>query len=134
MRGHKSSTPRKIEFRKRSQSRDHSEDCFSAPGHSYLTDFDFEKNLALFDKKAVFEEIENANPDLVKVVEAKKPQKYRCDENVIQSGPVVLQQIKVPNVNSNLQFVTGMFTLCLITIYSWYSQFICVCHPKSTCQ
>ncbi|KAK3097432.1 hypothetical protein FSP39_009602 [Pinctada imbricata] len=103
----RSTTPRKIDFRKRSQSRDQQDDCFSAPNHSYLTDFDFEKNLALFDKKAVFEEIENANPDCVKVVEAKKPQKYRCDENVLQSGPVVLQQIKVPNnVESVQQFVT----------------------------
>lgn len=104
----KSTTPRKIDFRKRSQSRDQQDDCFSAPNHSYLTDFDFEKNLALFDKKAVFEEIENANPDCVKVVESKKPQKYRCDENVLQSGPVVLQQIKVPNNTESVQqFVTG---------------------------
>lgn len=60
----------------------------------------------MFDKKAVFEEIENTCPEVVKVVENKKPQKYRCDENVLQSGPVVLQQIKVPNAYSTT-FVTG---------------------------
>ena len=98
----KSSVPRKIEFRKKSQSR---QDCFSAPVDSILDDFDFEKNLALFDKKAVFEEIENCNPEVVKVSD-KKPTKYRCDENVLQSGPVILQQIKVPS-QSERTFVTG---------------------------
>lgn len=92
-RGKKSSAPRKIEFRKRSQSRD---ECFSAPAVSYLDDFDFEKNLALFDKKAVFQEIENSGPEMIKAGE-KKPQKYRCDENVLETKQTVLQQIKIPN-------------------------------------
>ena len=101
-RTHRSSVPRKIEFRKKQQTR---QDCFSAPVDSFLDDFDFEKNLALFDKKAVFEEIESAQPEEVRAVD-KKPSKYRCDENVLQSGPVVLQQIKIPN-QSGQTYVTG---------------------------
>lgn len=118
-----SSAAKKIDFRRKlpSQSR---EDCFSAPSESYLQDFDFEKNLALFDKKAVFEEIESANPDLIKVMDTKKPQKYRCDENVLQSAPVVYKQIKVPkSVPSTNTFVTGnlwlIFALlcCVLQIF-----------------
>ena len=102
-RHHRSSVPRKIEFRnKKQQSR---QDCFSAPVDSFLDEFDFEKNLALFDKKAVFEEIESAQPEVVKACE-KTVSKYRCDENVLQSGPVVLQQIKVPNQSCH-SYVTG---------------------------
>ncbi|WAR00959.1 EDC3-like protein [Mya arenaria] len=81
----------RIEFKKNIQNR---QDCFSAPVDSYLDEFDFEKNLKLFDKKAVFEEIENNNPELINI--DKKPEKYRHDENVLQSKPVQLQRIKVP--------------------------------------
>ena len=102
-RHHRSSVPRKIEFRsKKQQAR---QDCFSAPVDSFLDEFDFEKNLALFDKKAVFEEIESAQPEVVKACE-KTVSKYRCDENVLQTAPVVLQQIKVPN-QSGHSYVTG---------------------------
>lgn len=109
-RSHRSSVPRKIEFRKKQQPR---QDCFSAPVDSFLDDFDFEKNLALFDKKAVFEEIENTQPDFIKTAE-KAVSKYRCDENVLQSGPVVLQQIKVPNQSSQI-YVTdsGLIIPCI---------------------
>ncbi|XP_062569542.1 enhancer of mRNA-decapping protein 3-like [Saccostrea cucullata] len=114
-----SSAAKKIEFRSRGPSQGR-EDCFSAPSESYLQDFDFEKNLALFDKKAVFEEIESANPELTKVVETKKPQKYRCDENVLQSAPVVYQQIKVPKaIPSNNSFVTDSGLVVPSISYDW---------------
>ena len=89
-------------MRKKAQSR---QDCFSAPVDSILDEFDFEKNLALFDKKAVFEEIEAEYPEELKVVE--KPTKYRYDENVLQGAPVTLQQIKVPANQSGRLYVTG---------------------------
>lgn len=56
-------------------------------------DFDFEGNLALFDKKEIFKEIDNENifgtksnqkPDLVRQLH-KPEEKYRHDENVIDS-------------------------------------------------
>ena len=92
-----SSTPRKIENgNRRRQPR---ENCFSAPVDSFLgNDFDFEKNLALFDKQAVFKEIEN-NQNYNNIVRSgkEKPTKYRYDENVLDSGPVVYEKIKVEN-------------------------------------
>ncbi|CAC5413803.1 EDC3 [Mytilus coruscus] len=101
----KPSTPRKIDFRKRSQSRD--DCCFSAPTQSCMAEFDFEKNLALFDKKAVFQEIENSGPEIIRANEPKKPLKYRHDENVLETKKSVLQQIKVPNGHGMSQlFVT----------------------------
>lgn len=114
-----SSASKKIDFRRKIQSQSR-EDCFSAPSESYLQDFDFEKNLALFDKKAVFEEIESANPELTKVMDNKKPQKYRCDENVLQSAPVVYKQIKVPkSVPSNSSFVTDSGLVVPSISYEW---------------
>ncbi|KAL4227472.1 enhancer of mRNA decapping [Mactra antiquata] len=90
---HKTSVPRKIEFKKKASNR---QDCFSAPVESILDDFDFEKNLALFDKKAVFEEIENYNIDNNIQITDRKQTKYRCDENVLQSKPAMYQQIQLP--------------------------------------
>ncbi|KAL5005296.1 hypothetical protein ScPMuIL_018752 [Solemya velum] len=91
----KKSTPRKIENRRKGTPR---QDCFSAPVNNFFDEFDFEKNLALFDKKAVFEEIENSVFADPKASDNKKMNgKYKCDENVLRTSPVELQQIKVPN-------------------------------------
>lgn len=68
-------------------------------------DFDFEGNLALFDKKEIFKEIDNEHifgikgsqkPDLVRQL-YKPEEKYRHDENVIES---MLMQFK----NVQLEF------------------------------
>lgn len=82
------------------------EETFSAPTNSYDEDFDIQKNLALFDKKAVFQEIESSG--IIKVVKAgpKQPANYRHDENVLASGPVVYRQIKVPQ-SAGKEYVTG---------------------------
>ena len=85
------------------------EDCFSAPTDSFLDEFDFEKNLALFDKQAVFEEIEKEIEEMgyPKIIRpTNQPAKYRCDENVLQSEPVVYRQIKMTH-SSNKEFQTG---------------------------
>lgn len=70
-------------------------------------EFDFEKNLALFDKEAIFKEIEacngnqNIKPDLVR--QCKKPEdKYRHDENVLQS--VHYRQIQLEFESKNSYF------------------------------
>ncbi|XP_060601775.1 enhancer of mRNA-decapping protein 3-like, partial [Ruditapes philippinarum] len=106
----KTSVPRKIEFRKKTSSR---QDCFSAPVDSLMDEFDFEKNLALFDKKAVFEEIENNNPEVIRVGD-KKPTKYRHDENVLQSKPTTFQQIKVPkDYGSSYVTDSGLIVPCI---------------------
>lgn len=73
---------------------------------SFKQEFDFEKNLALFDKRLVFEEIDASQPDVVRLVDInrKKPSpvfigennepKYRNDQNVINSKPVNYRQIQ----------------------------------------
>jgi enhancer of mRNA-decapping protein 3 len=57
-------------------------------------DFDFEKNLALFDKKAIFNELDNnQKPDLLK--QTPRNGKYRHDENVLVSEPIRYRRIEV---------------------------------------
>ena len=105
-----SSSPRKIEMPARR--RTPREDCFSAPAESILNDeFDFEKNLAMFDKQAVFEEIEHTGyPGMVmRACERGRDAKFKNDENVLPSKPIVFNQIQVPNSVggvSNAEYVT----------------------------
>ncbi|KAK4300386.1 hypothetical protein Pmani_027414 [Petrolisthes manimaculis] len=60
------------------------------------TEFDFEKNLALFDKQAVIEEIQSLKPDVVRQADRYTEKKYRCDENVLPSKQPAKRQIIVP--------------------------------------
>ncbi|CAH1796386.1 unnamed protein product [Owenia fusiformis] len=101
------SQPRKIQTLKQPGK----SDCFSAPMDSFLDDFDFEKNLALFDKQAVFEEIENSCSG--NEMNA-PPVKYRCDENVLKSGPTVFRQIQLPEGDAP-EYVTdsGLVVPCM---------------------
>ncbi|KAI8041789.1 enhancer of mRNA-decapping protein 3 [Drosophila gunungcola] len=64
-------------------------------------DFDFEGNLALFDKQAIWDDIESTHqkPDEVRHVvnhhhHHKPEQKYRHDENILASKPLQLRQIE----------------------------------------
>lgn len=57
-------------------------------------DFDFEGNLALFNKQAIWDIIEaEQKPDLVRQTSLSM-QKYRHDENILVSEPVRLRQIE----------------------------------------
>lgn len=84
--------------------------CFGGEiDHQKMTeDFDFEKNLALFDKRMVFEEIEMENsnqPDVVRLVDCNRVKKnatpvrsemepkYRNDQNVLTTLPAQYNQI-----------------------------------------
>lgn len=104
----KPGTPRKSDPRRRWQDKD--DDCLNTPICSdiFETDFDFEKNLALFDKQAVFEEIDAAiKPDVVRLVDiVHQTPKYRCEEHVLEQQPIVHRQIKVPQAGTR-EFVTG---------------------------
>jgi len=85
------------------------EDCFAVPIDSIVDDeFDFEKNLALFDKRAVFDKIErqrelagSTTPTSSAATGSSSPHptggKYRCDENVLPSRKAVYRQILVSN-------------------------------------
>eukprot|EP00095_Tigriopus_kingsejongensis_P011104 snap_masked-scaffold268_size230776-processed-gene-1.22 protein:Tk11104 transcript:snap_masked-scaffold268_size230776-processed-gene-1.22-mRNA-1 annotation:"enhancer of mrna-decapping protein 3" len=90
------------------------DDCFGEIDESEIgQEFDFESNLALFDKKLVFEEINDeiaANqPDLVRLVDCnrRKPEtKYRNDENVLVSVPAQYRPIETGEVPPPGEYVT----------------------------
>lgn len=66
---YKNGTPNKKErTRGKWMKSSRNEACFGSPLDSSISkDFDFEKNLALFDKQAVFDEINNSQkPDIIK--------------------------------------------------------------------
>lgn len=107
-------TPKKSEsnVRRTAAMRERDEACFSAPVDSEVLEkeFDFEKNLALFDKRAVFDEIEAARShpfaDAARRPGPQSVPKFRCDENVLGGGdPAVLRQIAVPCC-CDLEYVT----------------------------
>jgi len=87
---------KKDRFRQRWSERD--EACFGTPIDNILEqDFDFEKNLALFNKQAVYDEINAQRPDIVRHADtSRRSQKYRHDENVIASTPAMYRQVVVP--------------------------------------
>ncbi|XP_070543498.1 uncharacterized protein [Ptychodera flava] len=95
-----SSAPRVIDGSKNSQKmRARDAACFSAPiDDTYMTEFDFEKNLALFDKAAIFEEINKtqSKDDLTLEMINKKKKNYRHDENVL-SQSLMIEDIVVPH-------------------------------------
>lgn len=100
----KQQNQRKLTQRQKWIERD--EQAFGTPiDQSLNQDFDFEKNLALFNKEAVWEEINNSSkPDVIRQSEINKG-KYRHDENVLLSKPTTLRQIIVP-VNDDKEYVT----------------------------
>ncbi|KAJ8002581.1 hypothetical protein DPEC_G00160390 [Dallia pectoralis] len=83
--------------------RQHRDDeCFGDDVDDGLdTDFDFEGNLALFDKAAVFSQINGSDRHGNGARSRGTPQdptasQYRHDENILQARPVVYRQIAVP--------------------------------------
>ncbi|XP_050500328.1 enhancer of mRNA-decapping protein 3 [Diabrotica virgifera virgifera] len=95
----KNSTPNKKEKNNRKWTKGwRDEECFGSPMEqsNIGKDFDFEKNLALFNKQAIWDEINAQKPDVVKHIDARKPTKYRHDENIISTIPTSYRQITVP--------------------------------------
>ncbi|KAE8751780.1 hypothetical protein FOCC_FOCC001629 [Frankliniella occidentalis] len=95
---------RRDRLRQRWQARD--EACFGSPTHNgFDQDFDFEKNLALFDKQAVFEEIAGQRPDIVQAAnDPRRQQNYRHDQNILVNNRRI-PTIIVPNPGS-AEYVT----------------------------
>ncbi|KAK7081604.1 enhancer of mRNA decapping [Halocaridina rubra] len=102
---HDYSSPRRIDKSevtrtpsKKERIRRRDETTFGTPidDDMLTTDFDFEKNLALFDKQAVIEEIQNLKPDVVRQADRFSEKKYRCDENVLPAKSPPKRQIIVP--------------------------------------
>lgn len=89
-RGDPARTPGKKERQRRARN----EATFGTPIDDMLTtEFDFESNLALFDKQAVYEEIQSHKPDVVRQTVREN---YRYDENVLPSKPLPERKIIVP--------------------------------------
>lgn len=77
-------------------------------------DFDFEKNLALFNKKDFYNKI-HKKPDLVS--HERVSNKYKHNENVLHSTPVKFRQVTVPSPAIN-EYITGEYQLYkLFTIH-----------------
>ncbi|XP_034245311.1 enhancer of mRNA-decapping protein 3 isoform X2 [Thrips palmi] len=99
-------TPNKRDrLRQRWQARD--EACFGSPANDQEFDeeFDFEKNLALFDKQAVYDEIAVQRPDLVQPAnDQRRQQNYRHDQNILVNNRRI-PSIIVPNPGS-AEYVT----------------------------
>lgn len=76
---HKNNTPNKREKNKGKWTKGwKDEECFGSPLDQNISkDFDFEKNLALFNKQALWDELNAQKPDVVRQVDNKKSAKYR---------------------------------------------------------
>lgn len=76
------------------------DECFGDRTNEDLdTDFDFEGNLALFDKDAIFSQIDGSSGHKAPHHSApaeQKPQSYRHDENILEGKPVKYKQITAP--------------------------------------
>ncbi|XP_076236354.1 enhancer of mRNA-decapping protein 3 [Calliopsis andreniformis] len=97
---------KRLSHRQRALERD--EHTFGTPiDQSLSQDFDFEKNLALFNKEAVWQEINSLKPDIVRQSENNRGTsgRYRHDENIIVSEPAVFRQIMVPSAGEK-EYVT----------------------------
>eukprot|EP00794_Sanderia_malayensis_P016969 gene16969-18680_t len=70
---------------------------------SSIPDFDFEKNLALFDKTTVFEQLKESIS-----VGSRKPviRTYKGNENILESEPVSMRRIQVPLEHTGKEYTT----------------------------
>lgn len=100
-RGPNQATPKK-NGSKNGQMKNKDDECFGDGMDDVLDeDFDFEGNLALFDKAKVFSQIESSdrrgNGARSRGTPAEQtPSRYRHDENILEAKPVVYRQIAVP--------------------------------------
>ncbi|MCI4380221.1 hypothetical protein PGIGA_G00237300 [Pangasianodon gigas] len=100
-RGPNQVTPKK-NGSKNGQMKNKDDECFGDGMDDVLDeDFDFEGNLALFDKAAVFSQIDSSdrrgNGARTRGNPAEQtPSRYRHDENILEAKPVVYRQIIVP--------------------------------------
>ncbi|XP_048225448.1 enhancer of mRNA-decapping protein 3 isoform X2 [Perognathus longimembris pacificus] len=95
-------TPKKSGLRN-GQAKSKDEECFGEDAGAIPdTDFDFEGNLALFDKAAVFEEIDTYERRGARArgVPSERPARYRHDENILEAEPIVYRRISVPHTGS----------------------------------
>ncbi|XP_042571372.1 enhancer of mRNA-decapping protein 3-like [Cyprinus carpio] len=101
-RGPNQVTPKKNGMKNGSHMKNKDDECFGDGMEDVLDeDFDFEGNLALFDKAAVFSQIESSerrgNGARSRGTPGEQtPSRYRHDENILEAKPVIYRQITVP--------------------------------------
>ncbi|XP_056307852.1 enhancer of mRNA-decapping protein 3 isoform X2 [Danio aesculapii] len=101
-RGPNQATPKKNGLKNGGHMKNKDDECFGDGMDDVLDeDFDFEGNLALFDKAAVFSQIESSerrgNGARSRGTPGEQtPSRYRHDENILEAKPVVYRQITVP--------------------------------------
>ncbi|XP_070765290.1 enhancer of mRNA-decapping protein 3-like isoform X2 [Enoplosus armatus] len=101
-RGASQAIPKKSSVRNGGPMRPKDDECFGdGTDEDMGTDFDFEGNLALFDKAAVFSQIEGTNSTSNRAQHhstqgEQKALSYRHDENILEVKPVIYRQITVP--------------------------------------
>ncbi|MBN3314075.1 EDC3 protein, partial [Atractosteus spatula] len=100
-RGQSQATPKKNGMKNGGQLKNKDDECFGDGMEDSLdTDFDFEGNLALFDKAAVFSQIETSErrngARSRGTPNERTPSRYRHDENILEAEPIVYRQITVP--------------------------------------
>ncbi|KAM8973450.1 enhancer of mRNA-decapping protein 3 isoform 2-T2 [Pelodytes ibericus] len=97
------------------------------------TDFDFEGNLALFDKAAVFEEIDTRERkggsggvgSKSRATPSERPPTYRHDENILESEPIVYRRIVVPQPGGK-EYCTDLGLVVPSIPYSLHKRLLCV--------
>lgn len=102
--------PHKLDKKKNAQNRRFEKNsiAFGAPvdDPGMKKDFDFEGNLALFDKQAIWNKIDaDQKPDVVRQTGHVTKNNYRHDENILISKPVGHRQIKTKHAGT-LEYVT----------------------------
>ncbi|XP_056268620.1 enhancer of mRNA-decapping protein 3-like isoform X2 [Pseudoliparis swirei] len=101
-RGAMQAAQKKNSVRNGGPTRTRDDECFGGGTDENMgADFDFEGNLALFDKAAVFSQIEGTAGQSNRaphhnVQGDHKPLSYRHDENILEAKPVIYRQITVP--------------------------------------
>uniref|UniRef100_W5NBJ0 Enhancer of mRNA-decapping protein 3 n=1 Tax=Lepisosteus oculatus TaxID=7918 RepID=W5NBJ0_LEPOC len=100
-RGQSQATPKKNGMKNGGPLKNKDDECFGDGMEDSLdTDFDFEGNLALFDKAAVFSQIETSErrngARSRGTPNERTPSRYRHDENILEAEPIVYRQITVP--------------------------------------
>lgn len=88
------------------------DECFGDGTEEDLgTDFDFEGNLALFDKAAFLSQIDGTSSHSNRAQHRntsgeQQPLSYRHDENILEGKPLVYRQITVPE-RGGKEYCTG---------------------------
>ncbi|XP_041074047.1 enhancer of mRNA-decapping protein 3-like isoform X2 [Polyodon spathula] len=123
-RGNNQTTPKKNGMKNKD------DECFGDPLEEILdTDFDFEGNLALFDKAAVFSEIETSEKRSGArsrgTPNERTPARYRHDENILEAEPIVYRQIMVPQ-SGGKEYCTDAGLVVPSISYELHKKLLCV--------